>query len=59
MVASKHMFLFGGRGLVTYFCAVGKRGRRFGGLIITSRIEYFNAGASLETSINIMLHDRS
>jgi phage pi2 protein 07 len=31
---------------------------RFGGLIITSRIEYLNAGASLGTSKNIMLHDR-
>jgi hypothetical protein len=27
MVASKDMFLYGGRGLVTYFGAVGKRGR--------------------------------
>jgi hypothetical protein len=33
MVASKHMFLYGGRGLVTYFCAVGKSEETMDGCI--------------------------
>jgi hypothetical protein len=53
-VSFKTLVFIWGRG----YGAMGKRGDGvFGGLIITSRIEYLNAGASLETSINIMLHD--
>jgi hypothetical protein len=35
MLASKHMFLYGGRGLVTYYGAMGKRG---GGVLQSNKI---------------------